>query len=247
MSIPAAGQEVTDDVILRRASLKGTVREIGALLALIVLCIGLSILSPHFLKFSNIMNVLRQVSIIAIVAVGMTFVIISAGIDLSVGSVLSLSSVLMATLIVNHAWPAYPAFLAGLVLGGALGYINGILITRINLPPFIATLGMMSVARGLSYVYTDGAPIYGLPSGFRFLGEGMIGPVPLPVVLMLVVYAAAYVVLNRTRLGRYCYAIGGNEEAAILSGIPISRYKMVYYAGTGVLAALGGSDNGGKA
>lgn len=216
-------------------------RRNGAVLALLAMVIALSIVSPHFLTWNNLINLVRQVSIYAIVAVGMTFVIITAGIDLSVGSVMSITSIAMATLMVDYGWNGPAALLLGLAFGGLIGLLNGLMSTKVGLPPFIATLGMMSVTRGLGYVYTNGAPIYGLPAAFRWIGNGMIGPVPVPVVLMLLVVIIGHFLLMHTKLGRYCFAIGGNEEAATLSGIRVDRYKIAAYAMTGVLSALAGA------
>jgi len=216
-------------------------RELGALTGLVFLCISLSLLSPDFLRLSNLINVMRQVTVIAIMTAGMTFVILTAGIDLSVGSILGLTSCIMAGLIKSLGIPVCLSVGAGLLLGALLGATNGLLITKARLPPFIATLGMMSVARGLAYVYTHGAPIYGLPSSFRFLGEGMWGPLPFPVLLMVLVFSTAHLVLTRTRLGRYAYAIGGNEEATRLSGVPVDRYKLWVYCISGFLAAVSGA------
>lgn len=215
-------------------------KELGALTGLILLCIIMSFSSPYFLSLTNLMNILRQSSLIGIVAAGMTFIIITGGIDLSVGSVLSLSSCLTAGMIVNYAWNIWAAIILGLLIGAVFGLINGLLITQIPLPPFIATLGIMGVARGLAFVYTGGAPIYTFPESFKFIGQGMIGVMPFPAVLMLLVYLVFFLLLKRTKLGRYSYAIGGNEEAAILSGISTRRYKAVVYAMTGFLSALAG-------
>lgn len=215
-------------------------KEMGAILGLIILCIIMTFSSPHFLSLNNIMNVLKQSSLIGIVAAGMTFVIISAGIDLSVGSVLSLSSCITAGLMVNNGSSVWLAVLVGLIVGTLMGFINGVLITKIPLPPFIATLGIMGVARGLAFVYTGGAPIYSLPKAFKILGGGTIGPLPVPVILLVIVYTLCYILLKRMKLGRYIYAIGGNEEAAKLSGISTSRYKIMVYSLTGFLAALAG-------
>ncbi len=215
-------------------------KELGALTALVLLCVIMSISSPHFLSLTNLMNILRQSTLIGIVAAGMTFVIITGGIDLSVGSVLSLASCITAGMIVNHEMNVWVSVFAGIILGAFLGFLNGLMITCIPLPPFIATLGIMGVARGLAFVYTGGAPIYTFPESFKFLGQGMIGPIPFPVILMVVVYIIFYILLKRTKLGRYTYAIGGNEEAAILSGIPTGRYKAIVYSLTGALAALAG-------
>lgn len=215
-------------------------KELGVLTGLLLLCIAMTFASPYFLSLTNIMNIFRQSSLIGIAAVGMTFVIITAGIDLSVGSVLSIASCITAGMMVFHGLNPWLAILLGLLVGALFGLINGLLITRIPLPPFIATLGLMGVARGFAFVYTGGAPIYALPETFRYLGEGMIGPIPFPVLLMIIVYIIFYFLLNKTRLGRYSYAIGGNEEAAVLSGIPTNNYKMMVYVITGFLSALAG-------
>lgn len=215
-------------------------KELGALTALILLCIIMSFSSPYFLSLTNLMNVLRQSTLIGIVATGMTFIIITGGIDLSVGSVLSLSSCITAGMIVYNGWSVWLAVLLGLLCGAILGLINGLLITKIPLPPFIATLGIMGVARGLAFVYTGGAPIYTLPESFKYFGQGMIGPIPFPVILMVLVYLVFFILLRRTKIGRYSFAIGGNEEAAILSGINTGYYKTVVYSLTGFLSALAG-------
>jgi len=215
-------------------------KELGALTGLILLGVIMTFASPYFLSVTNIMNILRQSSLIAIAAAGMTFVIITGGIDLSVGSILSLSSCLTAGMMVSLGWNVWLAVFIGLIVGIILGIVNGVLITRVPLPPFISTLGMMGVARGLSFVYTDGAPIYGLPESFKYLGAGMIGPLPFPVVLMAIIYLISYFLLNKTKVGRYAYAIGGNEEAAILSGINTKRYKTIVYALTGLFASISG-------
>ena len=212
-------------------------RRLGTLAGLALLVILLTVLSPHFLTVSNLMNVLEQTSINAVIAVGMTFVILSGGIDLSVGSIVAISGVVLASVLrSNGGVPA--ALAAGLGVGIACGMINGLLVTVGRLAPFIATLGMMSVARGLALLYTDGRPISGFAAGFRALATSRVGPIPVPVILALAVYVIAHVVLRRTRFGRYVYAIGGNEEAARLSGVPVRFHKTMVYALSGVTSAL---------
>lgn len=212
-------------------------RQFGTLAGLVGLCVVLWVLTPHFLTFSNLINVAQQTSINAIIAVGLTFVIISGGIDLSVGSIVAFSGVVMASLMQREVpWPL--AILAGLGTGLACGLVNGVLITRGRLPPFIATLGMMSVARGAALLYTDGRPVSGFGEGFRWLATGEILFVPVPVVLMGVVYIIAHVVLRRTPFGRYVYAIGGNEEAALLSGVRVRLHKTLVYGVGGLLSGL---------
>jgi ribose transport system permease protein len=212
-------------------------REFGTLIGLVLLSGALWIATPHFLTVSNLLNVAEQSSIIGIIAVGMTFVIITGGIDLSVGSIVALSGVAMATSL--HAGAELPlAMLVGLGTGTACGAMNGLLITIGRLPPFIATLGMMSVARGVALMITDGRPISGFPEALRVLATGEVLGIPAPVVIMLVIYGLAHLVLGRTKLGRYTYAIGGNEEAALLSGVNVRLYKTMVYAIGGLLSAV---------
>ncbi|HNW60310.1 MAG TPA: ribose ABC transporter permease [bacterium] len=212
-------------------------RQFGILLVLILLSLLLWGLSPHFMTLSNWLNIAQQTALNAIIAAGMTFVIISAGIDLSVGSILALAGVVMAGSLKAGA-PVPLALLIGLAAGFACGCVNGLLIARGKLPAFIATLGMMSVARGGALIFTDGRPISGFSPGFRAIANGEFLAVPMPVWVMGVVYLAAHLLLNRTRLGRYTYAIGGNEEAALLSGVHVQRYKTLVYAFSGLMSGL---------
>lgn len=212
-------------------------RQFGTLIGLLVLSAILWALSPHFLTISNILNIAQQTSINAIIAVGMTFVIITAGIDLSVGSILAFSGVVLASAL-DAGLPVPLALLLGLAVGMLCGFVNGILISYGRLPPFISTLGMMSVARGAALLYTQGRPISGFSESFRFLAAGEILSIPTPVIIMILVYLVAYFILNRTKIGRYTYAIGGNEEAAILSGINVKYYKTMIYSLCGILSGL---------
>jgi ribose transport system permease protein len=212
-------------------------RQFGTFAGLIGLCIVLWILTPHFLTVSNLLNVAQQTSINAVIAVGLTFVIISGGIDLSVGSLVAFSGVVLASLL-QQSVPLPLALAGGLFVGLLCGLVNGVLITYGKLPPFIATLGMMSVARGGALLFTDGRPISGFPESFRQLATGEIFHIPVPVVLMVAVYALAHFVLRRTKFGRYVYAIGGNEEAALLSGVRVRLYKTMVYGTGGLLSAL---------
>lgn len=212
-------------------------RQLGTLAGLLGLCAMLWLLTPHFLTVSNLLNVAQQTAINAIIAVGLTFVIISGGIDLSVGSIVAFSGVVLASLL-QRAVPLPLALLAGLATGFACGLVNGLLVTFGRLPPFIATLGMMSVARGAALLYTGGRPISGFAESFRWLATGEVFFVPAPVVLMVVIYALAHFVLQRSRFGRYIYAIGGNEEAALLSGVPVGFHKTAVYAASGTLSGL---------
>ncbi len=221
--------------VAARLASKG--RQVGTLLGLVGLCLLLWALTPHFLTVSNLLNVMEQTAINAVIAVGMTFVIISGGIDLSVGSLVALAGVLLASALQTGA-PAPVAVLACLLGGALCGLINGALITRGRLPPFIATLGMMSVARGAALVYTEGRPISGFEAGFRGLATGRVLMVPGPVLVTAAVYLVFHFVLTRTRFGRYVYAIGGNEEATRLSGVAVAFHKAMVYALSGLLSAV---------
>ncbi len=212
-------------------------RQVGTLIGLFLLGALLSILSPFFLTSSNLLNVMEQTAINAVIAVGMTFVILSAGIDLSVGSIAALSGVVLANRL-QAGWPLALAILAGLLTGALCGLFSGLLITRGKLPPFIATLGMMSVCRGAALLFTDGRPISGFDESLRWLSTGRILGVPVPVLLTILLYGLAIVLLNRTRFGRYVYAIGGNEEATRLSGVAVGFHKTLVYILSGVTAAL---------
>lgn len=213
------------------------VRQFGTFFGLVVLCILFSILSPYFFTTSNLLNVAQQSAIIAVISVGMTFVIITAGIDLSVGSVLAFSGVVMAS-VLHTGLPIPVGILAGLLIGFGCGMVNGLLVTYGSIPPFIATLGMMSIARGAGLWYTAGRPISGFDDSFRFLATGEVFHIPVPVIIMVIVYVIAHFVLTRTKMGRYTYAIGGNEKAAVLSGINIKFYLNIIYGIAGLLSAL---------
>jgi ribose transport system permease protein len=214
-------------------------RRFGPLLALMLMSGALTVLSPHFFTFDNLINVFRQSAVNALLALGQLLVIITAGIDLSVGSILGLSCVLTAMML-KTGTPALVCILAGIGVGVVLGMTNGLLLTKLRLPhPFIPTLGMMNVARGLALVISGGFPISELPQGFRFWGAGTIAFIPTPVVVVLVIYAVFHLFLTRTTLGRDVYAIGGNKQAALLSGIPVDRRLTMVYALSGGLAALG--------
>ncbi|MFN0119303.1 MAG: ABC transporter permease [Blastocatellia bacterium] len=212
-------------------------RQFGTLSGLIVLSLVLWALTPHFMTVSNLLNVAQQTTLVAIVAVGMTFVIITGGIDLSVGSVLAFAGVVMATML-QRGMPTALALLIALATGLIGGLINGALITIGRLPPFIATLGMMSMARGAALVFTEGRPVSGFSESFRWLATGDVMRIPAPVLVMLMVYLLAHIVLTRTVLGRYIYAIGGNEEATILSGVNVRLYKTIAYGLCGMLSGL---------
>ena len=170
----------------------------------------------------------------------MTLVIITAGIDLSVGSVSALSGVLGVMMMAQAGLPVPVAILGGTLVGATCGLVNGLLVSVGGLNPFIATLGMLTVARGLTFIVTNAVAVFGAPNSFRLLGQGVIGPIPIPILVIVVVAVIGYIVLSRTRLGRYAYAMGSNLEAARLSGIPIRRYLTSVYVISGALAGFGG-------
>ncbi|WP_160157646.1 ribose ABC transporter permease [Geobacillus sp. TFV-3] len=221
---------------------KWDVKKLGPLIGLFLLCIALSVLSDDFLTMDNWLNLLRQVSINALIAFGMTFVILTGGIDLSVGSVLALSSAITAGMMAQGV-SGFVAIFIGLLAGMAMGVLNGVLVTKGKVAPFIATLATMTAFRGLTLVYTDGRPITGFASDdilFQMMGRGYFFGIPVPIILMLVVYIVLYIVLKKTTFGRHTYAIGGNEEASRLSGLRVDRLKIYVYALTGTLSALAG-------
>jgi len=224
--------------------------KLQSLIALFVLCIIISILSDKFLTIANGWNVLRQISVNICISVGMTLVVLTAGIDLSVGSVLALCGAITAGLLKNGielpsqnlfiGFTLLGAIIIGLVFGGALGFFNGWVITRFKVPPFVATLAMLTMARGLTMLWTKGFPISNLGSNFDYIGTGWFIGVPVPVWISIFVIIIAIVLTTKTPLGRYIYAIGGNENAARLSGIKIHKIKLIVYTLAGGLAALGG-------
>jgi len=199
----------------------------------------MAVLTNKFLTETNIVSVVRQFSFISIMAIGQCMVIITGGIDLSVGSVFAFSSVISAMSLAAGA-PLAASLLVGAACGMAFGLVNGILITRVKLPPFISTLGIMSVARGLSYAVTSGFPVNIKSADYAFLGQGQIAGVPVPVLLLVALAAIASAFLGRTVLGRRIYALGGNEEAARVSGVDIDRVKVIVYVLCGALAAIAG-------
>jgi ribose transport system permease protein len=218
-----------------------TLRRLGPLLALIVLCIGLAFMSPNFLTVSNLFDVTRQVSINALISFGMTLSILLGGIDLSVGSVLAVSSVLAAMMMKGGHDAAF-AIAIGIVAGAIMGSVNGLVIAKGKVAPFIATLGMMTLLRGVALVLSNGSPISGFSSDlFSTLGGGYVARlIPVPVAGMLAMFALFWFVLTRTVFGRHVYATGGNEEAAKLSGVNTDRVQILVYTISGAMAAIAG-------
>ncbi|KEP27641.1 ribose ABC transporter permease RbsC [Bacillus safensis] len=217
-------------------------QKLGPFLGLIILVAIVSILNPAFLEPLNILNLLRQISINALIAFGMTFVILTGGIDLSVGAILALSSALTAGFIVSGMDPIL-AIIVGCIIGAILGMINGLLITKGKMAPFIATLATMTIFRGLTLVYTDGNPITGLGSNYAFqlFGRGYFLGIPVPAITMLLTFIVLWVLLHKTPFGRRTYAIGGNEKASLISGIKVPRVKIMIYSLAGFMSALAGA------
>jgi ribose transport system permease protein len=212
-------------------------RDAGTLLGLLIIGIVFATLSPVFLTTPNLLNILQQSSINACIALGMTLVIISGGIDLSVGPVAALSAVLGAAMMVAGV-PIPLAVLGAIAVGAACGAFNGALIAWGGLQPFIVTLGGLSLYRAFALIFTGGTPIFGIPDGFRALTNGTLLGVPNPVVIVAVLAAASWVILNRTPLGEYFMAIGGNAEAARISGVPVTLTKLSAYMISGGLASV---------
>ncbi len=216
------------------------IKEIGILIILLVLMGFLGITTHSFLTSENLLTALLNISFIAIMAFGETMVIITAGIDLSVGSMLGISSVVIALLLHDYHMAMFPAIISGLAIGTIMGFINGVLVTKIKLPPFIATMGMLSVGRGLAYVLTGGWPISPFPEAFTNIGQGKIFSIPNPVIFMIVLAIVSHIFLKYTVIGRRIYAVGGNADAARLSGVKVDKILILVYAIAGFFAGISG-------
>lgn len=224
-----------------KSKIKNIVQRFGSVLALVLLCIVFAAVSPTFFTLKNVMNIASQASINCLISVGMLLTILTAGIDLSVGSILALSTCFMGITIAKWHMNPVLALLLCLVMGAFLGFLNGVMLTKLHLPhPFISTLGMKNVARGLALVITAASPISGFPKVMQYFGSGSIGPVPVSFILVIIVCIIFYVFLNRTAQGRHIYAVGGNLEAAKLSGVNVDVTLIVVYVICGLMSALGG-------
>lgn len=209
--------------------------------SLLALCVLIAVLEPKFLSTGNLAGVARQTAVITIMAMGMTVVMVSGGIDLSVGSVMALAGVVGAYAMTSGA-PVLAGIAASVVAGAACGLANGATIAALRIPPFIATLGAMGVYRGVALLITDGKAVVGLPQGFGYLAEGnLFGFVPVPLLIVVVVALATHFMLASTRPGRYCYAIGSNIEATRYAGVRVLRYQIMFYVILGALTGLAGA------
>ena len=216
---------------------------IGIIIALLAMFIFLTVFPTTrstFLTPKNMFNILRQNASNLFLATGMTMVIILGGIDLSVGSVIALSGVVAAGCVVNFGLPEAVGFIAAIAVGAAVGLFNGFIICKTDIPPFIVTLASMNITKGIALVLTGGAPIRCMTDAFKFPGAGYVGPVPTPVILMIVIFVIAAFMINKTQLGRHIYAVGGNVQAAKFSGISVQKVKFIVYAYTGVMAGIAG-------
>lgn len=216
------------------------IESIGIYLFLVVIIVFFSLMSDAFLTFNNFIIILRQVSIIGICAFGEAFIVISGGIDLSVGSVVALSGVISAVLSKFFGIPLPLAFIVGIAAGGVCGFLNGTLVTKVKIPPIIVTLGTLTIIRGVAFIIVGGNTVFGMPEKFRELGRGYIGFIPIPVLIMIIIFIIFFVILNNLSFGRYIYAIGSNEEAAVISGINVNKIKTLVFTIGGLTAGLGG-------
>ena len=228
---------------------KRLVSKYAIYIVFVAMCIVMTILSPVFLTVANLLNVVTQMASIGLLALGVTIIIITRGIDLSSGSVLAVAAVVSASMAQTLDWsmrmypnmPEFPVIvpiIAALAVGALCGYINGALIAYTGIPPFIATLGMMIVARGAALLYSDGRPVSSLIDSYQWIGQGNIAGLPVPVVIFIVMAFVSYILLNYTSFGKYAYAIGGNETAAYVSGINVNKYKILVYTYAGLLAGI---------
>lgn len=212
----------------------------GVIISFVVICVGISIISPHFLTLTNLLIVVKQITINAMLAFGVTYVIISGGIDLSMGSVVAVSGVVAALFAQPDGYPLVVALLAGISVGLLIGLFNGLVVTYGKVPSFIVTLGTMTIGRGLALIISNGRPISNLSESFGYIGNGVFLGIPLPIIILAVVFFTCLITLNKTVLGRYIYAVGGNEKAARASGINVKKIKITVYTLCGGLSAIGG-------
>lgn len=235
------------NIINRRASInvRNLVQKYSLPLIFLAICIIISLLTPTFLLPENLRNVMIQIAINALIGVGMTYVILIGGIDISVGSVVGLAGIVVTAIIKTIPDPStllcvFVSIGISIAVGILCGGINGIAVIHFRIPPFIATLGMYSIARGLAFVYTQSRPIFELPESFSWIGQGYIGKFPVIVIIMIIVLTVAHIVLDKTTFGRYVYAVGSNSTVAELSGINVKKITMIVYILCGILSAFAG-------
>nr|WP_321297311.1 ABC transporter permease [uncultured Sphaerochaeta sp.] len=219
------------DILLKRFAILGV---------LLVLILFFTLVTDSFLTTGNVLNIARQVSMLGISAVGMTCVILTSGIDLSVGSVMGITNIVGALLMTRYGVPILPAALITLAIACAIGFINGLMVSYVGVPALITTLAMMTLLRGLTYVLCDGLPVWGLPDSFRTLGQGYLGIIPIPVIIMFIIFIVGWVFLNRVKTGRYIYGLGGNREAVRLAGIRTKRVETGVYVISSFLTGIAG-------
>ena len=217
-----------------------TFKRYGIFAVLLILMIFFSFSSKNFLVTNNILNVARQVSMLGIAAVGMAFVLLLGGIDLSIGSQITLVNIVAAWLMIKGHVNPVAASLIAIAMSSAIGFINGLIIAKVKMPPIIVTLSMMIIIEGVAYLICGGLPIFGFVKSFAVLGQGYIGIIPIPVIVMVVILAIGAFILNSTYFGRYFYAVGGNEEAANLSGINVNSVKYLVYTLSGLFSGIAG-------
>ena len=235
---------------MNTSTIKQNLIKFQSVIALVIMCVALSFLSDRFLTTENSWNVMRQISVNVIISVGMTLVILTGGIDLSVGSILALAGAVTASMLKFGAeltdlnlyigFTLLGALVGGTLVGTVLGWFNGFTITRFKVPPFVATLAMLTIARGLTMLWTGGFPITGLGDNMAFIGTGWFLGIPMPVWISAFIVLGAVILTKQTKLGRHIYAVGGNETAAKLSGLKIKKIKIIVYSIAGALAGVGG-------
>ncbi|WP_288407275.1 ABC transporter permease [uncultured Pseudomonas sp.] len=222
-----------------RSRLRFALDRFGLPLVFVLLCVALGFSSEYFMTWRNWMDILRQTSINGILAVGMTYVILTRGIDLSVGSILAFSG-LCSAMVAVQGYGLLAALSAGMFAGAVMGALNGFMVANLSIPPFVATLGMLSVGRGLTFILNDGSPVTDLPEAYLALGNGKLGPIGMPIVIFAIVALFFWLVLKHTTYGRYVYAVGGNEKSARTSGIGVRKVTFSVYVISGLLAGLAG-------
>lgn len=220
--------------------IKAFLLQFSRVLALLVLCVVITALNPNFVKSTNIINVVRQAAPQVIMSMGMTIVLVTGGIDLSVGSVMTLASVVTGYFLTQAQWPWPVALLIGLAVGAVSGIVSGLLVAKVKLPPAVATYGMLWIDRGLAFAIMGPAPFFGFPDGYRYIGRGVILGIPVPIWIMAAIVLAVFLLLKYTTFGRSVYAVGANPPAARASGIRVDRTLMVAFVLSGMLAALAG-------